>query len=103
MVTSLRAVGAHDLDVAVIARARDAHSPWVAADFAVLDESAFDVGLEIDLDLLAAVRARHEKLIVHITKTATFNAKPARPAKDICGFLCYLCELCVQSVGTLVF
>src|SRR5437867_13374331 len=81
MVTSLRAVGAHDLDVAVIARARDTHSPRVAADFAVLDESAFDVGLEIDLDLLAAVRARHEKLIVHVAETTTFNAKPAKPAK----------------------
>ena len=60
-----RAVGARDLDVAVVARARDTHPPRVAADFAVLDEAAFHVGLEIDLDLLAAVRARHEELIVH--------------------------------------
>jgi len=57
------AIGAADVHVAILARAGDAHAPRIAADFAVLDEAAADVRFEIDLDLLAAVRARDEELI----------------------------------------
>jgi hypothetical protein len=59
----LRTVGARDLDVAVLAAACHPNPPRIAADFAVLDEAAADVRFEINLDLLAAVRARDEKLI----------------------------------------
>ena len=62
---SLRSVGARDVDVPVVSRPRHADPPGIAADFAVLDEAAFHVGLEIDFDLLPAVRAHHDKLIVH--------------------------------------
>ena len=38
--------------------------PRIAADLAILHERSFHVGLQIELDALAAVRARHEELIV---------------------------------------
>ena len=62
---SLRAVGAGDVDVAIFAAARYAHAPRVAADLAVLDEAAFDIRLHVDFHRLAAIRARHEMLVVH--------------------------------------
>ena len=62
---SVRPVGASDFDVPVLAGAEDADAPWVAADLAVLDERTPDVRLEINLDLLAAIRTRHVELIVH--------------------------------------
>jgi hypothetical protein len=51
-----RSVGAADVHVAILARPRDVHAPRVTADFAVLDEGAANVRLEVELDLLAAVR-----------------------------------------------
>jgi hypothetical protein len=59
------AIGAADVHVAILARACDPHAPRIAADLAVLDEAAADVRLEVNLDLLAAVRARDEELVVH--------------------------------------
>ena len=61
----LGAVGASDFNVAIVARAVHADAPWIAADLAILDEAALHVGLEIDFDLLAAVRTGDKKLIVH--------------------------------------
>jgi hypothetical protein len=58
----LRAVGAADLDVAVVAGPAHADTPGVAAHLAILDERAADVRLEVDLDLLAAVRTGDEEL-----------------------------------------
>ena len=62
---SLRSVGARDVDAAVLSRPGHADPPGVAAYLAVLDEAAFHVGLEINLDLLPAIRAHHCELIVH--------------------------------------
>jgi hypothetical protein len=59
----LRAVGAADLDVAVVAGPAHADTPGVAAHLAVLDERAADVRLEVDFDLLAAVRTGDEELV----------------------------------------
>jgi hypothetical protein len=50
------AVGAGDLDDALAFLTGDADAPWVATDFAILDEAAFDVRLDVDLDVFAAVR-----------------------------------------------
>src|SRR5437870_1516361 len=55
---SFRPVGAPDIDRTILAGSADPHAPRVAADFAVLNERAADVGFEIDLQLLAAVRTR---------------------------------------------
>ena len=62
---SLRSVGAGDLHVAVVAGPGHADAPGIAAHLAILHEGAGHVGLEIYLDLLAAVRTRDEQLIVH--------------------------------------
>jgi hypothetical protein len=67
----LRPVGAGDLHVAIVAGTVDAHAPRIAADLAVLHESTRHVGLEIDFDLLTAVRTRDEELIVHEGPYAT--------------------------------
>ena len=66
----LRAIGAGDVDVPIVAVTRDADSPRAAADFAVLDEAALEIRLEVDLHLFAAVRARHEKTVFHTSSFA---------------------------------
>ena len=52
------------LDIAIVAGSEDADAPRVAAHLAVLHEAASHVGLEVDLDLLAAVRTGDLELIV---------------------------------------
>jgi hypothetical protein len=59
----LRAVGAADIDVAVVTGPAHADPPGVAAHFAVLDKRSADVRLEVDLDLLAAIRTGDEELV----------------------------------------
>src|SRR5437867_11777009 len=64
-------VGARDVDVgclAIGASPRHRHPPRVAADLAVLDETASRIRLDVDLDLLAAVRAYDKEEIVHGTR-----------------------------------
>ena len=61
----LRAIRPRDLNVPLLPIGRDAELPWIAADLAVLDERPPDLRLEIDLDLLATVRARDVELRVH--------------------------------------
>ena len=62
---SFRSVGARNVDAAVVSRPRHADPPGIAADFAVLDEAAVHIGLEVDFDLLPAIRTHHDELIVH--------------------------------------
>jgi hypothetical protein len=61
----LRAIGARDFDVPLVPIGRDAELPWITADLAVLHERPSDLGLEIDVDLLATVGARDLELRVH--------------------------------------
>jgi hypothetical protein len=51
--------------VTIFAAPNDANAPGVAADLAILHEAARDVRLEVDFDILAAVRARYDKIVVH--------------------------------------
>ena len=60
-------IRARDLDVASFAASYHAHAPRIAADLAVLDEAAAHVGLDVDLDLFAAVRAGNQEAIVHLS------------------------------------
>lgn len=48
-----------------MAFARDAHTPRIAADFAILDPRARHVELDIDLALLTTVRTAHDELVIH--------------------------------------
>ena len=64
-------VGTGDVDVCGLAIGtvtRHRHPPRIAADLAVLNEAAGRIRLHVDLDLLAAVRTRHEKQVVHCTR-----------------------------------
>jgi hypothetical protein len=51
--------------VTIFATSNDANAPGVAADLAILHEAACDVRLEVDFDILPAVRARYDKIVVH--------------------------------------
>jgi hypothetical protein len=56
-----RTIGARHRHLALAILVPHSDQPGVAAYFAVLHEIAVRVGLEIQLDLLTAVRARHKK------------------------------------------
>ena len=58
------------MNVAFILVAKDLHAPWIAADFAILDEGAGDVRFDVDLDVLAAVRTGHRPRIVQALSAA---------------------------------
>jgi hypothetical protein len=60
-------VGTRDDDGTVIATACYSDAPRVTADLAVLHERATHVRFDVDLDLLAAVRARDQEAIVHLS------------------------------------
>ena len=62
----VRVVRARDFDIALAVFVRDPDTPRIATDFAVLDEGAAHVGLDVDLDLFSAVRAHDQRRIVHI-------------------------------------
>jgi hypothetical protein len=49
------AVSAGHVDRTIIAVTRDTDVPRIAADFAVLDQCAGDVGLQIDLELFSTI------------------------------------------------
>ena len=53
-----------ELDVPLTVASIDTDPPRIAADLAVLDEGAADVGLDVDVDLLPAVRTRDGERVV---------------------------------------
>jgi len=61
--SSFRSISARQLDSPVFVSTRHPDEPWIAADFAVLNEAAVDVTLDVDLHLLAAKRTRDQKLV----------------------------------------
>jgi hypothetical protein len=58
-------VGSTNVDRPVVAPTADPHSPRVTTDFAILDEAAFDICLDIDLDSFAAVGTGDHEFIAH--------------------------------------
>jgi putative YphP/YqiW family bacilliredoxin len=65
---------AGDLNLPSLASARQPHPPGIAADLAVLHEAARHIRLDVDFRNLAAVRARHEKFVVHgLVKTVVVH------------------------------
>jgi hypothetical protein len=61
----LRAVGAHDRNVPLAADLCNADAPRIAANLTILNKSALHIGFDVDLDLLPAVRACHDELVIH--------------------------------------
>ena len=51
------------MDSPIFVSTRHVDAPWIAADLAVLNEAAVDVGLDVDLQLLAAKRTRDQELV----------------------------------------
>ena len=51
------------MDSPVFVSTGHADAPWIAADFAILNEAAVDVRLDVDLQLLAAKRTRDQELV----------------------------------------
>jgi hypothetical protein len=51
--------------MAITIVARDANTPRIAAHFAVLNEATCDIRFNVDLDIFAAIRTCHDKLVVH--------------------------------------
>jgi len=79
----LGAVGSRHVNRALVAVDRYMQLPRVAADFAVLNERASDVGLEVNLHLFTAVRAGEVELRIHgkdSTPRALYQYPIIRPA-----------------------
>ena len=55
------------MDDSIVVSTRHVDAPWIAADFAVLDEIAADVRLDVDLELFATKRTCHQELVCHLT------------------------------------
>ena len=77
-IRSVRAVSARHVDPSIVAAARNANVPRIAADLAVLNECASDVRLQIDLDLFTAIRTGDEVRIVHVKGPRS----PGRPSRS---------------------
>src|SRR5687768_11224851 len=66
VVALFRSVGALHFDRTLLAATSDPQPPWIAAHLAVLHEASARVGLDVDLDFFAAVRTRHDELVIHL-------------------------------------
>lgn len=53
------------MDNPIVASTRHLNAPWIAANLAVLNETAVDVTLDVDFQLLAAKRTRDQELVWH--------------------------------------
>ena len=72
------------MDNPIVASARHLDAPWIAANLAVLNEAALDVRLDVDLRMLAAKRARHQKLIWHFgIVLQCWSASHASPTQSL--------------------
>jgi hypothetical protein len=59
------------MDSPIFVSTRHVDAPWIAADLAVLNEGVVDVGLDVDLHLLAAKRTNDQKLVWHLRRSYT--------------------------------
>ena len=58
--SSFRSICSANIDGPIAASTRHPDAPGIAADLAILDVTAADIELDVDLDLLAAIGARHQ-------------------------------------------
>ena len=68
-VASFRAICARQMDRPILVPTRHGNAPGIAADFAILNEAAVYISLDVDLQLLAAKRARHQEFIRHLQRS----------------------------------
>ena len=84
----LGTVGSSEIDVALTIAAIHTDAPRIAAHLAVLDERAAHVGLDVDLDLLSAVRTGDDEGVVHsgfFDSREVFVARPLAGARESHG------------------
>jgi hypothetical protein len=54
------------MDDSIFVSIRHLNAPWIAADFAILNEAAVNVWLDIDFHLLATKRTRDHEFVRHL-------------------------------------
>ena len=54
------------MDNSIFVLIRHLDAPWIATDFAILNEAAMNVWLDIDFDLLSTERTRDNELVCHL-------------------------------------
>jgi hypothetical protein len=57
------------MDDPIVVSTRHVDAPWIAANLAVLDEAAMDIGLDVDFHLLAAERTGDQELLWHVRQS----------------------------------
>lgn len=57
------------MDNPIFVSTRHVDAPRIAADLAVLNEAAVDIGLDVDLQPLAAKRTRDHKVVWHLQRS----------------------------------
>jgi hypothetical protein len=57
------------MDNSIFVLIRHLDAPWIAADFAILNEGAVNIWLDIDFHLLATKRARDNELVGHLRQS----------------------------------
>jgi hypothetical protein len=60
---SLRSICAGYVDSPIFTATTDGDAPRIATDLAILNEAAGDIGLDVDLQLLAAKGTRDQELV----------------------------------------
>jgi len=88
---SLGPVGPPNLYPAFAVLIDDMKAPWVAAHFAVLHERPANIGLEVNLDLFAAVRTRDDELILQSSSSENWlpviDRRRDRDKRGMAGWL----------------
>jgi len=72
-----RSIRARYIDIAIVISTRHADPPRITADLAVLNETAMDVRLDVDLHLLAAKRTRDHEFVWHCRLSYSYWAADA--------------------------
>jgi hypothetical protein len=64
------------MDNAIVVSIRHLDAPRIAADFAILNEAAVNVWLDIDFHLLATKRTRDNELVCHSRQSYCKTPEP---------------------------
>jgi len=65
------------MHITIVISTRHADPPRITADFAVLNEAAMDVRLDVDLHLFAAKRTRDQEVVRHCRLSYSYWATDA--------------------------
>jgi hypothetical protein len=87
------------MDNAIVVSTRHLDAPGIAANFAVLNEAAADVKLDVDFQVLTAIRTGEQELVWHCRQSYCNAGQRAvhwrrRVRRRVLGQMphCFLCE-----------